>query len=103
MSPRIARFDWDDGNQAHVARHDVSVKDVQDAILDPFCLLESSGVRQGELRYKVTGETSEGRIIVVVFQIRRGAIRPITSFTAPLNNKSSYLTRRQNVSKTSIP
>jgi uncharacterized protein len=99
MSPRIATFDWDEGNLRHIALHDVTAAEVQKAVMDRFCVLETSEVRQGQLRYNVTGETVDGRILTVIFEIRRGAIRPVTAFTAPKKKQSNYWARRNHVNK----
>jgi uncharacterized DUF497 family protein len=103
VSPRTVRFDWDAANLGHIARHDVSAKEVQEAILDRFCLLASSEVRQGQLRYNLTGATRDGRILTVIFEIRQGSIRTVTSFTAPKKKQSAYWTRRNHVSTTFLP
>ena len=102
MSPRIARFDWDAGNLGHIARHDVSSDEVQEAILDRFCMLESSEVRSGHLRYRATGETVAGRIVTVIFEIRDGSIRTVTAYTAPKKKQIAYRERKKNVDKTPL-
>ncbi len=99
MSPRVVRFDWDEANIAHIARHDVTPPEVEVAIADPFCYLESSEKRQGQLRYRATGETADGRILTVVFEVRRGRVRPVTAYTAPKKKQAAYFARRHNVDK----
>ena len=102
MSPRVVRFDWDEANLAHIARHNVVWSEVQQAILDPWSLLESSEVRQGALRYNVTGETVEGRILTVIFEIRRYAIRTVTAYTAPRQKPAAYWRRRNDGNQTPL-
>jgi uncharacterized DUF497 family protein len=88
MTPR---FDWDDANMAHIARHDVVPGEVQEAFLDPFQVLKDSFYRRGELRYVMLGETPEGRILNVVFVTRGAAIRPVTAYTAKRRDRFFYL------------
>jgi uncharacterized DUF497 family protein len=76
------RFDWDKGNEAHIARHRVTVVEVEEAMLDPLAEIVELDVIGGEPRYSQIGSTSRGRLLVVAFTIRKAAIRPITAFDA---------------------
>jgi uncharacterized DUF497 family protein len=89
-----ASFDWDEGNIAHIARHNVTPAEVEQAVRDGQCLLESSEVRRGALRYNVTGQTDDGRILSVIFEIRRYAVRTVTAYTAPKQKQAAYRKRR---------
>jgi uncharacterized DUF497 family protein len=89
-----AGFDWDEANLTHIARHDVAPAEVEQAVRDEQCLLESSEVRRGALRYNVTGQTADGRILTVIFEIRRYAIRTVTAYTAPKQKQAVYRKRR---------
>lgn len=82
MTPRIARFQWDVANLAHIARHSVTSVEVEEAFLDVFARTEGSLRRNGELRFRMLGETREGRVLVVVFSIRQGQIRTVTAHSA---------------------
>lgn len=95
MSPRVVTFDWDEANIAHIARHAVAPNEVEEAIREPFCNLESSEERHGQIRYKVTGETVDGRILQIVFQIRHSRVRPVTAYTAPKKKQAAYWARRK--------
>ena len=76
--------------------------EVQEAVMDRFCVLETSETRQGQLRYNVTGEAADGRILTVIFEIRRGAIRPVTAFTAPKKKQATYWARRNHVDEATL-
>lgn len=82
MSPRIAKFQWDDANLKHLLRHKVSREEVEQAFLDPFARLEDNVRRNGEVRFQMLGQTMEGRVLTVIFVIRNGEIRPVTAYSA---------------------
>jgi uncharacterized DUF497 family protein len=77
-------FHWDDSNGGHLARHDVSPSEAEEAILDPnaiFLEIQSGG----EERVKAVGATMGGRILVVVFTWRGESIRAITAYGASVS------------------
>ena len=47
----------------------------------------------GEERYRSVGVTNLGRILLVVYTIRHGKIRPVTAFNASATNKKDFLKR----------
>lgn len=74
-------FEWDDGNVLHLAQHEVSPSEAEEAILDPDAVvLELSD--EEEERFKSVGATKSGRIIEVVLTFRGSVIRPITAYKA---------------------
>jgi uncharacterized protein len=72
-------FDWDEGNERHIARHDVERREAQEVILnDPLDLgLELVG---GEDRYLSLGTINAGRILLVVTTWRGERVRVVTAF-----------------------
>jgi uncharacterized DUF497 family protein len=89
-----ARFDWDDANIRHIARHKVLKEEVQEAFLDEFALQGPTAWRHNELRYEMTGETNAGRILAVIFIIRKGIIRTVTSYSAEPKAIREYWEKR---------
>lgn len=79
VSPRIAKFQWDEANLAHIACHEMTRLDVEEAFLDPFALLEGNVSRKGEVRFRMLGQIADGRVISIVFVIRTGEIRAVTA------------------------
>jgi uncharacterized DUF497 family protein len=65
--PGIAEpaFDWDDANLAHIDRHKVSADEVEQAMSGAALPIESEE-RSGEERHTESGETTSGRLLVVV-------------------------------------
>ena len=66
-------FDWDDANRDHLALHNVTAEEAQQAILDPHAVLLEIQSGDEEERTKALGITSGGRILVVVFHLPQGS------------------------------
>ena len=89
----MAKFDWDDANRLHIARHNIAMHEAEEVLLnDPLDL----GIQdaEGELRLMEVGETSQGRILVVVSTMRGEKIRVVTAFDAAKKWRTYYLARR---------
>jgi uncharacterized DUF497 family protein len=84
-------FDWDDGNTTHVARHNVKPDEAEQVVLGASLPLKTEE-RSGEERHTELGETSAGRLLVVVWTWRRRKIRVVTAF--PADRKWRALWRR---------
>ena len=79
---RAAKFDWDDANAGHIARHGVSPEEVEQAFArDPLVVL-AVHERSGEERVLCAGLTDAGRPLQFVYTMRRGRVRVITAHTA---------------------
>jgi hypothetical protein len=86
-------FDWDDANIGHIARHSVTPEDVEQLFAnDPMDL--AAEVVGGEDRYTSAGHTNRLRVLVVVWAMRRDAIRPITAYDASERLAKRYLMER---------
>ena len=78
---RDAKFDWDDANLGHVARHGVTPAEVEQAVANhPLVLAVQE--RGAEERVLCAGLTDAGRALQFVYTMRRGRIRVITAHTA---------------------
>jgi hypothetical protein len=78
---RAAKFDWDDANTSHIARHDVTPEEVEQAFAnDPLVL--ATQLRGGEKRVLCAGMTDAGRALQFVYTMRRTRIRVVTAHTA---------------------
>ena len=60
----ISRLDWDDYRIEHIAQHDVEPDEVWEVCEDPLHLAR----RQGHNRYRVYGQTADGRYLFVVLE-----------------------------------
>ncbi len=73
---RINDLLWDDYRVEHIARHQVTPDEVWEACTDPLHLAH----REGESRYRLYGQTVEGRYLFVVLEHVEGALfKPITA------------------------
>ena len=93
MTPRIARFEWDNANLGHIAKHLVAREEVEQAFLDPFSILDLYNNDRGERRYRMLAETSDGRVLIVIFAIRKQSIRTVTAFSAKSKLLAKYRRR----------
>jgi uncharacterized DUF497 family protein len=75
----MLRFDWDDGNRNHVARHGVSPAEAEQVVLNGAVEIEKQ-VTDGEERILEIGRTDSGRILAMVTTWREGNVRVITAF-----------------------
>lgn len=73
--PWVRGFIWDEENMEHVAQHQVSPEEVEEALTgDPLVL------RGAEGRYLAYGKTTSGRHLFVVYVPRgRGRVRVLTA------------------------
>jgi uncharacterized DUF497 family protein len=93
MNEQELVFDWDAANLDHIAMHDVTQEEVEQAILgDPLDIemqIEEDG--SGEERLQHIGETAKGRILQLMTTWRDGKVRVISAWDAPKQLKLYYL------------
>ena len=91
MERHAPDFDWDeDTNVGKVEAHRVTPTEAEEAILDPDALPARAYSTPTERRRGIIGMTDGGRILLVIFTIRNGAIRVITAYDAPERLKRRY-------------
>jgi uncharacterized DUF497 family protein len=83
-------FDWDDQNAGHLAKHDISRSEAEDVLTGNHILLEYQ-MEGNEQRWVAVGATRAGRVLNIVFAVRREAIRPITGWIADKETVALYL------------
>jgi hypothetical protein len=73
---RISKLDWDDYRIEHIAQHDVDPDEVWEVCEDSMHLAH----RQGRNRYRLYGQTAQGRYLFVVLERLKGTVfKPITA------------------------
>ena len=73
---RISRLDWDDYRIEHIAQHNVGPDEVWEVCEDSWHLAH----REGRNRYRLYGQTVEGRYLFIVLEHVEGTIyNPITA------------------------
>ncbi len=84
------RFDWDEANRGHIARHGVTVEEAEEAFNSDTLELGFDFIDEEE-RIEELGATANGRILRIVTTIRGDKVRVVTAFEAPLLMKLAYL------------
>jgi uncharacterized DUF497 family protein len=74
-------FDWDEANLAHVAEHDVTASEAEEAVSNSPLDIKKQA-RNGEERLMQIGETLSGRVLVVITTLRGVKTRVVTAFPA---------------------
>ncbi|WP_347489189.1 BrnT family toxin [Desulfoscipio sp. XC116] len=86
---KINKFNWDDKNINHIARHNITPDEAEEAFLDAL-------FRKGrEGRLLVYGVTDPGRFILVVAGLKSdGVVRVITARDMTQSERRYYLRER---------
>jgi uncharacterized DUF497 family protein len=86
---KTPEFDWDNHNERHLARHSISRSDAEDVLSGNHVLLAYE-IESHEDRWTAVGMTCNGRVLVIVFAIRDGLVRPITGWVADDDTAKLY-------------
>lgn len=84
-------FEWDAFNEAEVAAHDLTLVEVEDVFADPRRRRESGYEVDGEIRWRLTGQARDGRILGVIYTWRGDLIRVITAYSQYGRRRRDYL------------
>ena len=91
----MIEFQWDMGNQSHIiddypARAN-TIDEVESLFYDPAPLaLPDPEHSDQEERFKLVAKSNQNRILLVVYVIRNGQIRPISCRPASQNERNRY-------------
>jgi hypothetical protein len=84
---RISKLDWDDYRIDHIAEHGVEPEEVWEVCEDSLHLAR----RQGHNRYRLYGQTADGRYLFVVLEHIEGTIfKPITARDMTEGEKQNF-------------
>lgn len=85
-------FEWDpEKARANVAKHGVSFDEAMAAFLDPLSVtILDPGHSERENRFVLIGQSSKGRLLVVVHTDRGDAIRLISARRATRRERQTY-------------
>ncbi|HEY1650179.1 MAG TPA: BrnT family toxin [Terracidiphilus sp.] len=85
-------FEWDEANKGHIARHGVTPKETEEALLLGTLEIEMqvANASDGEERLLQLGETAQGRILQIVTTWRGGKVRVISAWDAPSQLEQYY-------------
>ncbi len=91
----MLEFQWDMGNESHVIddyphRHN-TIEEVESLFYDSAPLALPDPEHSGhEERFKLVARSNRNRILLVVYVIRNGQIRPISCRPASQNERNRY-------------
>ena len=88
------RYEWDDGNLDHIARHSIEDFEAEEALEDSKGVTLGAYNKGREKRYGVIGATEAGRILSVFYTFRSGRLRVATARDATPSEKQRYRKRK---------
>jgi uncharacterized protein len=86
----MLRFDWDDANREHLAKHSVTPREAEEALNADTLELAAYEVA-GEERLEELGMTDSGRILFLVTAVRGERLRVVTAFDATRSQRLDFL------------
>jgi uncharacterized DUF497 family protein len=92
MVAQGVEFDWDDENTRRLAAHKLTRADFEQ-IMNNDPLDRDYEMIGDEERFRSVGLTSGGRLLSVVWTVRKGKLRPVTAFPASAPDKRAFLER----------
>jgi uncharacterized DUF497 family protein len=85
------RFDWDTLNITHLGSHNVRPDEAEQALAGDLMDLEHNVTPDGEERWTAVGQTTAGRVLVVVWtMLEDGSYRTITAYPATKGLEAVY-------------
>ncbi len=91
-------FDWDESNvQKNWERHGITPEEAEAVFFhEPLIVREDMRHGRNEKRYYALGQTTSGRLLFVVFTIRRNLIRVISVRDMNMNETEVYSIHERN-------
>ncbi|MEO8657825.1 MAG: BrnT family toxin [Bryobacteraceae bacterium] len=83
------RFEWDEHNVQHIARHGVGPTEVEQAA-DGSPVVGPRELVKGEWRQLLFGKTAAGRYLRVCFTLRGGKFRTVTAHPMDRQDRKNY-------------
>jgi len=87
---KVIEFEWDKQNRKHLAAHKVKPAEVEQ-VLNNDPLERDYELVDDEERYRSVGLTVTGRLLSVIWTIRKGKIRAVTAFPAGVSDTKAFL------------
>ncbi|MBI3252473.1 MAG: BrnT family toxin [Candidatus Omnitrophica bacterium] len=89
-----SEFEWDPGNKdKNFAKHRVTNEECEEAFFDPHKRFRSVPSEWGEERHLLVAKTKAGRLLFIVFTLRRSKIRVIPA--RDLNRRERHLYEKE--------
>ena len=84
------KFDWDDANILHLARHEITPEEAEEVILRGTHIIDSQIVN-GEVRLVEIGLTPLARFLTLITTERAAGLRVVTGWDATKSERSAYV------------
>ena len=85
------RIEYDsDKAAANIQNHGVAFEEAKPVLLDPYALTREDSDINGEQRFVSLGMGAKGRILIVVWTLRRETVRLISAWKANQPQKKRY-------------
>jgi hypothetical protein len=82
-------FEWDEANREHIARHGITPEEFEEGMNgNPAPVADYE--LMGEQRAHVIGITGAGRMLELVYTVRRGRIRAVTAYPLKRSKREIY-------------
>lgn len=97
MDPNLTGFDWDKGN-THKSwiKHGVSIQEAEEIFFNqPLLVAEDEKHSHKEERHFALGRTNNGRLLFVVYAVRKDLIRIISARSMSRKERKLYHEREK--------
>ena len=88
--PGTGGFEWDGFNTGHIARHGLQPLDVEQALANDPATIRSVVAGTGEEHWFTVGPNGAGRLLAVVWTMRRSRVRVVTAYPAGKRLQRDY-------------
>ena len=93
MPIRFTGFEWDEYNEEHIAKHNVTPDEVEACFFNPYIWKRKKRSRK---RYYLYGQTDGGRYLFIVFELYPdGIVRPISARDMDSGEKRYFQRQRR--------
>lgn len=88
---KVLEFEWDKGNiDKNWLKHNVTDKEAEEVFIDKRKFIFRDKIHSGkEERFRILGKTKAGRLLFIVFTIRKHKVRVISA--RDINRKEVFL------------
>ncbi len=86
-------FEWDASNLQHLARHQISRQEFEEAMANDPILVDFSD-ESGEERWYALGATGALRVLFMVFTYRGESVRPVTAWSAGRKLREAWFSQK---------
>ena len=84
-------FSWDPNKaRSNLRKHGVPFREAATVLRDPLSLTVADPLSDKEARFVIVGQSSVGRLLVVVHAVRRDSIRIISARSATRRERRDY-------------